>query len=327
MAGIAIIFKLTAMLPSLIIFLMLLYRKKIPVSFFYASGILTIICIATVFFLLLGINLHDLLAYSFFDNFAFGSITDHPFAWKQQQFINQFFYSGTVLFYPLITAWIIIKRKIDVLILWLLASFIGICIIGMFARSHLKDLLPPLAIISALSISYLLEKYRIPLVSAVIVLLNIFFPKTTEPFYVLKNYFSSKKTITDSTEDLKQQLGLWIKSNTRPTEKVYIAGYSSEAQAYSERLSPSIYFNVTQTPLAKQQLFFDLGKNMPAMIAIPLFKSYSNLVDTDIQQRINNLVVKNYYEDTCIYGYKVYRKKGNIVPDSFSNSILVLHVY
>ncbi len=161
MAGIAIVFKLTAALPSLIIFLLLLCRKKIPASFIYATGILSTICLALLSFLLLGINLHDLFVYSLLDNFTQGSVTDHPFAWKLQQFINQFFYSGMILFYPFIVAWIIIKRKIDVLMLWLIASFIGICIIGMFARSHLKDLLPPLTIISALVIYNLLEKYTI----------------------------------------------------------------------------------------------------------------------------------------------------------------------
>ncbi len=47
------------------------------------------------------------------------------------------------------------------------------------------------------------------------------------------------------------------------------------------------------------------------MIAIPLFTSYKNLVDADIQQHINNLIVKNYYEDTSLYNYKVYRKKNS----------------
>jgi hypothetical protein len=321
MAGIAIVFKLTAALPSLIIFLLLLHRKKIPAPFIYASGALTTICIALVSFLLLGINLHDLFVYSLLDNFTPGSVTDHPFAWKFQQFINQFFYSGMVLFYPFIIAWIIIKRKMDVFTLWLIASFAGICIIGMFARSHLKDLLPPLTIISALSIYYLLEKYAISLRSAVIILLIIFFPKTTEPFFVLKKFFSSNPaTISNSAENLKKQFGLWIKSNTNPAEKVYIAGYSAEAQVYSERLSPSVYFNVTQTPVAKRKLFFDLEKNKPAMIAIPLSKSYTNVVDTVIQQHINNLVAKDYREDTCFYGYKVYRKKNDIILTNYKKS-------
>lgn len=310
MAGVAIVFKLTAVLPSLIIFLLLLYRKKIRTSFIYASGILSTIGLALVLFLLLGINLHDLFVYSLLDNFTPGSVTDHPFAWKLQQFINQFYYSGMILFYPFIITWIIIKRKLDVLILWLIASFMGICIIGMFARSHLKDLLPPLSIISALAIYYLVKKYAISLRIAIIVLLIIFFPKITEPLFVLKEIFSPNQVIlNNSTEDLKKQFGLWIKSNTKPEEKIYIAGYSSQAQAYSERLSPSVYFNATQTPLAKQQLFFDLEKDKPAMIAIPQFASYKTLVDADIQQHINNLVSKNYYEDTSLCDYKVYRKK------------------
>ncbi len=309
MAGIAILFKLTAALPSLIIFLILLESKKKSDAFIYALSLLIIFCFGIGIFLLLGINLHDLFFYSFLDNFNRGSVTDHPLAWKLQQFINQFFYSGMILFYPFIIAWIVIKRKLDVLVWWLVASFTGVCIIGMFARSHLKELLPPLSIISALSIYYLLEKYTISLKSAVIILSIIFFPKITEPFLALKNFFSFKSATNNPTEEeLKQKLGLWIKLNSNSDEKVYIAGYSSQAQIYSERLSPSVYFNVTQTLKAKQKLFSDLEKNKPAMIAIPQFKSYTNVVDLDIQQYINRIVSKKYYEDTCLYDYKIYKK-------------------
>jgi len=321
-AGVAIAFKLTAVLPSSVIFLILLYRKKNVLAFIYGAGILITVCLTIGSFLLSGINLQHLVDYSLLDNFTRGSITDHPFSWKLQQFINQFFYSEMVLFYPFLIVWLIIKKnKADVLTLWLIASVASLCIIGMFARSHLKELLPVLSIINAISISYLMGKYTISLRKTIIALLIIFFPKTINLFLPFKNIFSFNHltTITNpaAQDNLKHKLGLWIKSNTKPTEKVYVAGYSSEVQVYSERLSPSIYFNVTQTPLAKRQLFYDLKTNKADLIAIPLFPSYVNLVDKDIQDYVHNLVAKNYYEDTCLFMYKIYRRKDTITFNNF----------
>ena len=112
-------------------------------------------------------------------------------------------------------------------------------------------------------------------------------------------------------EELKKRLGLWIKSNTRSQEMVYVAGYEAQVQAYSCRLSPSIYFNVTQTPLAKKRLFLDLINNKPAMIIIPLFPKYTDLVNLDIQTFLNGLIARNYYFDRCLYSYNIYRKNAH----------------
>jgi len=313
-AGIAIAFKLTAALPSLIIFPALFYRNNNQSAFAYAFGLLISMCLAAVLFLLLGIDLHDLVVYSLSDNFTPGSVTDHPFAWKVRQFINQFIYSEMILFYPFLIVSFFIKRKIHVLLWWLIASFASLCIIGMFARSHIKELLPPLSIISAISLLFLIEKYRVSIRYAVIVLVLIFFPRTLNPFIDLENILSNNySSLTNKSDDqLKQQLGLWIRSNTKPAEKVYIAGYSAVVQVYSERLSPSVYFNATQTPLAKQQLFNDLKTHKPDLVAIPLSKKYTNLIDTDIRSQIINLVAKGYYEDTCIFKYKIYRRIGGV---------------
>jgi hypothetical protein len=311
-AGIAIAFKLTAVLPSLIIFSILFYRKMNQSAFAYGLGLIISICLTLGLFLLLGINLHDLFVYSLSDNFTTGSVTDHPFIWKVKQFINQFFYSEMILFYPFLIVWCFIKRKSNILLFWLVASFGSLCIIGMFARSHLKELLPPLSIISAISFSFLIEKYFISIRYAVIALVLIFFPRTINPFIEFKNILSNNYSpITNTDEDqLKQQLGLWIKSNTKPSEKVYIAGYSAVVQIYSERLSPSVYFNATQTPLAKRQLFNDLKTDKPDLIAIPVSKKYTSLIDTDIRSEVNNLVIKDYYEDTCLFKYRIYRRIG-----------------
>jgi hypothetical protein len=78
-------------------------------------------------------------------------------------------------------------------------------------------------------------------------------------------------------------------------------------QAYSERLSPSIYFNVTQTSRAKEKFKNDINLHLPNLIAIPLFSEYTQNVDRDIRSFIDGLIEKNYYFDRCMFGYGIYR--------------------
>lgn len=107
-------------------------------------------------------------------------------------------------------------------------------------------------------------------------------------------------------------MDLWIKANTNTYEKVLIAGDAAQVQVYSERLSPSIYFNVTETQAAKKRFFKDIILTKPDMIVIPLFTKYTNLVSKDIQAFLNGVVKKDYHVVICLYNYQVYRK--NIIP-------------
>ena len=82
----------------------------------------------------------------------------------------------------------------------------------------------------------------------------VFSPKTFEPLLAVKKLFISKSNqrlnnnkAAFESENFKKLLGLWIRSKTSTSEKLYVAGYGAQIQAYSERVSPSRYFNVTQT--------------------------------------------------------------------------------
>ncbi len=108
-------------------------------------------------------------------------------------------------------------------------------------------------------------------------------------------------------------MGLWIKANTKSDDKVFVAGNSPQIQVYSERISPSIYFTATQTVLAKKRQFLDLSSGKPAMIVIPLDPKYVHYVDADILLFITELVGKNYYLDTCLYSYNIYRYNKTII--------------
>jgi hypothetical protein len=317
MAGIAVVFRFSAAFSIFVILIALFQKRIIPNTFLFLAGVLTSIVSLFLLFILMGINFNDIITYSFLDNFVSGSVTDHPLEWKIEQFANAFLYSDFIIFYPFIITYLFIKGKVDVFIGWLITAFISIAVIGMFAQAHLKELLPPLSIMSAISIAYLVNTYKIPGRPFYIIIMVTFFPKTIEPFLAIqkmlneKNYSQTEvcKEPYQEDEDSKKRLGLWIKSNTQPQETVYIAGYEAQAQAYSCRISPSIYFNVTQTPLAKKRLFLDLTNNKPAMIIIPLFSKYTNLVNLDIQTFLNEIIARDYYFDRCLYSYNIYRKK------------------
>ena len=91
--------------------------------------------------------------------------------------------------------------------------------------------------------------------------------------------------------------------------KILVAGYGAQVQVYSERISPSIYFNATQTPLAKERFYRDMRQHEPDMILVPLFPEYRQYIGADLQQYIDQLVAKDYYLDRCMFNYNVYRLK------------------
>ena len=170
---------------------------------------------------------------------------------------------------------------------------------------------------SSIFVTYLITTYKIPIKPVLLIIAITFFPKSFEPLFGLKKIFFTSvnnqyehndKPYPDN-EDSKKDLGLWIKSNTTFQDKVLIAGYGAEVQVYSERLSPSIYFNVTQTTVAKKRFFNDLAINTPAMIVVPIFSNYTDLVDQDIRTFISTLIAEKYKFIKCLYGYNIYKIK------------------
>ncbi len=300
-AGLGFGFRITAILGiiPLIIFTL---KKNRGSGLVFLLGISTSVGLLTLFAVLAGIGLHDLLFYGITDNFGSGSATDHPLAWRAQRFSDGFFYSEIILFYPLIFCYFILVKKADFLKTWLISEILGIVILGMYDRSHYKNLLPVASLMGAFIIHHLIENHHAPPKMIMLGIWIIFFPKTFEPLFALKKLFFSRagqvrqndRVTRFDDEYSKRDVGLWIRSNTMPREKVYVAGYSAQIQLYSERVSPSIYFNITQTVFAKKRLFHDLLTNKPEMIVVPVQGAYLNLVDADIRQFVNQLAAENY---------------------------------
>jgi len=314
-AGFGLGFRLTAIFGIIPVFIFTFKRNK-QAGMIFLLGILASAGLLILFGEWAGIRMSELLFYGFTDNFGPGSATAHSFAWKIQRFSDSFFYSEIILFYPAVVCYFILNRKFDFLIVWLLSEIIGIIILGMYDRCHFKDLLPAMSLMGAYSVNFLVENYRVPLKQIMLGLWIVFFPKTFEPLLAVKKLFSSKSNqrlnnnkAAFESENFKKLLGLWIRSKTLTSEKVFVAGYGAQIQAYSERVSPSCYFNVTQTPYAKKRLFSDLLSDKPGMIVIPLSETYKIAVDPDIRLFVNELAFKNYSLDTCMYDYNIFRYK------------------
>lgn len=288
---------------------------KLALSFliglFASIGLLILIAVVA------GINLKEVFIYGFADNFGSGSATDHSLAWKANSFANGFFYSELILFYPAVVYYFILNKKITFLKGWLICEFIGIIILGIYAYNHFKNLLPVLSLISGIAVNDLVQSNPISPKKIVLIIWIVFFPKTFEPLFGFKKILKPpinnpkkycKEPYQEPDDYTRKQLGLWIKANTKPEEKIFIAGYGAQIQVYSERQSPSIYFNITQTELAKDRLYNDITLNKATYILIPKFEEYKN-VDLQIRIFIDELIAKNYSYIECKYGYGIYKIK------------------
>jgi hypothetical protein len=204
------------------------------------------------------------------------------------------------------------------LLLWLLFEFAGISVIGTYANQHFKCLLPAFSIVSALFVGRLIDDHKMAYRQAVFAIWLIFFPKLTDPLSSMKklfvpatNVYPPEKINTNlqPDDDTRKLLGLWIKSHTEESDKVLVVGYGAQIQAYSERISPTIYFNVTQTAHAQKIFFEDLKANKPEMIVVPAFQEYASLVNAGIRTFVSDVVTHDYLYEQCLYGHNIYRKK------------------
>ncbi len=316
-AAIGFAFRFTAFFGIAAIFLSMLKTQRKFIFSFCAGIILTLVFFIVVM-VLSGIQLNDFIAYSLTQNFGQGSVTDRDISWRINSFANTFFYSEIILFYPFVLFFFFLKQRNNFFIIWLICTFTGINVIGIYATTHLKDILPAMALMSGISLAYLVQNYHIPVKPVLIIVWICFFPKLLQPFVDLKHFIFSPdmnaanlcaQPYLDPDDNAKKLLGQWINSNTVSGEKVFVAGYGSIVQAYSKRQSPTIYFNVTQTKTAKEVLFNDLINQKPVLMAIPEFPEYRSNVNSDISAFIDSLAAADYSFGQCMYGYAIYKLK------------------
>ncbi len=314
LAGISIFFRLTGAFGALAVFLFS-FRKGTKATLFFVTGLLLTAFLTLSVFALVGIPLKEFFLYSFIDNFGEGSVSGQSLLWKLETLVNAMFLSDLALFIPGVAGYLLIRKKPDVFAVWLLLAFIGLNIIGLYARQHFRDLLPPMCIMAAVSLNYLVEKSQINRRAVLFLVWITFIPKQIEPLVALKNLikapaYQQKRFCEDTNlkvfDEDKRKLGEWMENNSVISEKVYIAGMSAVVQAYANRISPTIYFNATQTRKAIQQTREDLSKNKPTFILIPQSDDYLR-IEASLRNFVDTMVAKDYRYEGCHYNYAVYR--------------------
>jgi hypothetical protein len=318
LAGIAFSFRLTGAFGALTILIFCLLQNR-KYALVFCVGVLVSVASLLLCVLIAGISMYDMISYGLMDNFSSGSATDHTIFWKWHNFSAKFLQSGMLLFYPMVLGYLFLKRKFDLLVLWLVLAFTGICLTGIFDNVHLKEVLPPLAITSAFFVNYLISRYKFSTILILLAILVIFFPNISEQLANFDNVIAGSKATEQHfcaspyaipDEGARKELGWWIRDNTSPGDKAYIAGFGAQVQTYSERVSPTVYFNATQTQLAKAKLFSDLRSNHPQIILVPLFPEYKQTVSGDMRDFVDSLVAKNYMVTGCMYNYEVFKLKN-----------------
>lgn len=320
LGGLAIGFRVSAALTVLgLCISAIIYRPKSLVSI--GGGLLISLILLLSAAWLSKINIGEYFEYGFRDNFGTGSATDHDWQWKLRNFSNHFFFSGFVVFLPAIIGWFFVPVRNNPIFIWFCTAFVTIHLIGIYSTQHFKELLPSLALIAALVIDYFTRAWNIFPGITLILIWIVFFPKTIEPMISLRNYLrhkprapdlfcSNKRLIPD--EAAKKRLGLWIRSSTNPDQEVLIAGYGAEIQAYSERVSPTIYFNTTETERAIRRLKWDLARRpKPSMVIIPAYNEYERQVVPELRLAMYEFVSRNYDLDSCAFGYYIYKMKSS----------------
>ncbi|WCT13263.1 ArnT family glycosyltransferase [Mucilaginibacter jinjuensis] len=317
--GIAIDFRLTAAFGILSMFVVLIRRKQLNECFYLLLGTLSGLFILLGFCLLAGIDLSQLGTNALTDNFGKGGVTSHSLKYETENLLDKFIFSPMFLFYPLTLVYVLVMKQLDIFVLWCISTFVAISIIGLFDVVHLKDILPSLSIMNAIAVAKLIERYkhRVSFNFILVSVWVIFFPMLKEPFYNLqlllghddKKIAYNVKPYVNPSESDRKLLGEWVKKNTKSTDFVFVHGYGTQIQAYSERISPTIYFfSVIQTPQAKARLRNDLALNKPEMILIPMFPQYVSLVSSDTRKFVNEMLIRDYYLERSLYNYKIYRR-------------------
>jgi hypothetical protein len=317
LAGFALGWRLSALFSVLAVGEHALFKKRIALVPFFI-GVITSVLALLLLAMLAGIQLNDLWLYMINENVGSGSTTDHSLQWKLDSFLDMFFYSEMLLFYPLLALWFLKKDRYSLLTIWLVCEFIGIVVLGIYARPHLKPLLPALSLISGITIAQLMQHYNLSYKKVLIAVWIIFFPKVTEPLIAIKRMTigSKVKVMQDNcmppyprpNEQKEKALGLWIKSNTNINDKVLVAGFGARVQLYSERFSPSVYFNVTQTPVAIERFKREVMMSKPEMIVVPVFADYAKYVNAELRGFIDSLVKTEYSFVQCLNGYAIYKR-------------------
>ena len=198
MAGIAFAWRISACFGILAILVHSVSKQRKSLVPFIAGGLLSF----GILFLLAvvaGIDAGDMIYFLLLDNFGQGSTTDHSLGWKLNSFFEGFFYSEIILFYPFLAAYFLLKKRYQLLATWLICEFIGMNLLGIYARPHFKHLLPALALMSGLTVAHFVAHYNISLKRVLFAVWILFIPKHIEPLLVIRKVALERALVQEHT--------------------------------------------------------------------------------------------------------------------------------
>lgn len=315
-AALALGFRLTAVAGVLSIFIFSFLSRRSSAAYF-SAGIGAGIAILLGAAWLAGLNMSEIWHYSFVDNFSAGNLFGRSPGEKWNGLLNGFVFSGLALFYPFLIGYLIVRRRLDWISLWLLGGSICIYRIGLFDPAHFKDILPPLSLTGGLFIDYMIGRYALPFLPCLAVMAICFFPNVSEARAVIaelsappvdSSYGYCNPPYAPLDLLAKKKLGWWIRDHSSGRDRLLAPFFNPIIQAYSERLSPSVYFSTNEMPQAKEQFYREVREHRPEIVIMPLSDYYRKLVSPEMLSFVERLVdTGGYRGDTCMYGYTIYR--------------------
>lgn len=231
-------------------------------------------------------------------------------------FLSNWLFSRIVIFYPFLFLILfqrhLLKKKYFIcLLIWLLFDFLGVNSSGYFYGHQIKQLIPSLSIIVGVTLSEILinlkdikPEIKLNQNVSILILITIivFFPDK----YTLKEAY---QRFAKQQENTKEEIGIWLRENSKKTDKVYILGTSGNPiLAYSERVSSSKYFNSIFISSDKERdiVFAELTTNPPLFILKP---DASYEIESDLGKDIDSYIANNYSYKERKYDYHIFMRR------------------
>lgn len=237
--------------------------------------------------------------------------------------------SEMIIFYPFVALFILNRKKMleagipfAGIVSLAFFDFLAVNASGFYFYHQLRQLIPSMALISGIVISSMLSAKNFtfkwsglydyfPHINkfseaklktlAIIVIMVFWFL----PFKILAMRYPEPATISLLKQNNK--FGLFLKDNTRADDRVYIWGWhGTQIQAYSERASPSRYFNsiFIRKPGAEKELIGDLKARPPRFVLLPAKKYLESLGDSGFTLNIDEKNVPKELENIISRSYK-----------------------
>jgi len=210
---------------------------------------------------------------------------------------------------------------------WLLAGCIGILAVGRFFDHYFITLLPPLALLVPLGLTYIGKRWRslgkkqyLPLAATLVLLMPV-----VVAVQIAQNATIFAKPTADERHNAKYphdnrapwesdgpEMGAWLAARTEPDEPIWNFGFQSEIYFYADRRSPTRF--IMDRPFWYSESYVDqalveLNENKPVyVIDSAIYEKWSNgkLYTT----RIKDWIVANYDYVGKVYYADIWRLKA-----------------